>query len=252
MVDGGPITSISEFVDTVQEDYAEWGTEQHPWFRGEPGGVEHPLLPTVFREDHDENALLQHFRMRAPSVLDLPNPPDRGQTDLWLFLARHVGLPTRLLDWTEGALVGLWFALQHEEPVVWMLNPYELNRKTASDAVPNAPIITWMDPEHTEGVNAPFANVQAAWSPGGGGVQLPVAVPGTHIHGLMSAQESVFTIHGAREEGLVEMVGPECLRRYEIDLETDEPFRRLRELGVSEWSVFPDPRGLARELASRY
>ena len=53
--------------------------------------------------------------------------PMREHTDQWLFLARHAGLPTRLLDWSEGALIALHFALKDPNPVVWMLNPLDLN-----------------------------------------------------------------------------------------------------------------------------
>src|SRR5262249_9056498 len=108
-----------------------------PWFRGEPLSAKTPLLPVLFREPgkHDENRLLQQFRMKAPS-LGLGVIPPRDHTDQWLFLARHVGLPTRLLDWTEGLLVALLFAVcdSRGEPrqaedgaVVWMLDPVKLN-----------------------------------------------------------------------------------------------------------------------------
>lgn len=247
-----PIESIPEFIDAVEEDYAEWGTDQEPWFRGEPGGTEDPLLPTVFREDRDENALLQFFRMWAPSALDIDQIPDRGETDLWLFLARHLELPTRLLDWTEGALVALWFALQEDHPVVWMLNPLALNRKLASDAVPNAPTITWTGPGGDDALNIAYANIQAAWRLGQGALPLPVAVYPTHIHGYMSGQHSVFTVHGREHVGISELVGAECLRKYEIDLDTDEPFRELRSLGISGSAVFPGARGLVDELKERF
>src|SRR5262245_45848755 len=30
-------------------------------------------------------------------------------------------------DWSEAALIGLYFALKEDSPVIWMLNPLELN-----------------------------------------------------------------------------------------------------------------------------
>jgi hypothetical protein len=32
-----------------------------------------------------------------------------------------------LLDWTDGALLGLYFALCHCAPIVWMLDAAKLN-----------------------------------------------------------------------------------------------------------------------------
>ena len=137
-----PITAIPQFIQKVLE--VDW-KPVFPWFRGEPVNTPTPLLPNVFRKRYDENNLLQTFRRRA-HLLNLPVIPPLEATDQWLFLARHVGLPTRLLDWSEGALIGLYFALDAAErapdsggrSVVWMLNPYELNRKSAEDGRPNA------------------------------------------------------------------------------------------------------------------
>jgi len=157
------IKSIENFVEAVRTDSTSWNPKEPKWFRGEPRSPT-PLLPTLYRESLAaiENPLLQMFRSRAPGYHDAV--PDRERTDQWLFLARHAGLPTRLLDWTEGALIGLHFALQETEPVVWMLNPLALN-ELAGIVHPNGcqmrefPL-TWV--EHG-GKNPAFENIAGAW-----------------------------------------------------------------------------------------
>jgi FRG domain len=138
------IASVEALLTAVRSDYQAWNTKTFPWFRGEPliTTPPTPLLPALFRgpHPHDENRLLQQFRLKAPS-LGLGVIPPRDHTDQWLFLARHVGLPTRLLDWTEGLLVALLFAVYDSrgEPrpakdgaVVWMLDPVALNNSSPS------------------------------------------------------------------------------------------------------------------------
>src|ERR1700730_11420952 len=92
--------------------------------------------------------------------------PDVERTDQWLFLARHAGLPTRLLDRTEGALIGLHFALKEKEPVIWMLNPLELNELAGIVHPSGCQVrefpLTWFEPKPPN-VNAAFENIGGAW-----------------------------------------------------------------------------------------
>lgn len=254
------VTSIAEYVDVVSTEVCDW-EPAFPWFRGESDTVETPLTPMVFRiprreydDDsellvgyhYDENNLLQSFRRRA-HLLSLPIVPQRHETDLWLFLARHVGLPTRLLDWTESALVGLYFAVLQKDPIVWMLNPHELNRKSAPDSLPNVFPLTWFPGEGERNIG--FRNVQAAWRMGEGEMDLPVAIEPTNIHPRMNAQHSYFTVHGKCRQPLCEQVGRSCLRRFVIEIpDRAKTMRDLRKLGVAHSTIMPDAEALSAEL----
>jgi hypothetical protein len=242
------VHSIDQFVTTVTEDAKDW-EPAFPWFRGEPANTPTPLTPKVFRppkpgHHYDENNLLQTFRRRA-HLLGLPIIPQRHEVDNWLFLARHVGLPTRLLDWTEGALIGLYFALLEKQPVVWMLNPHALNLKSHSGSLANVFPLTWVQPE----TNIGAASIHAAWQGGAGAVCLPVAVEPTNIHPRMNAQHSYFTVHGADKSPLSRLVGGDCLRYYKIAIrDRDLAVRELRMLGVAHSTILPDAEALAIEL----
>jgi len=164
-----PIESVESFIAAVRKDSACWGSHEPKWFRGEPN-IPTALLPSLYRgfASH-ENALLQTFRARAGGFHD--TVPIREHTDQWLFLARHSGLPTRLLDWSEGALLGLYFALQADEPVVWMLNPLELNELSYTNGTSPVPKsrefrLPWHnpgDPRFAKYTNPAFENLRGAW-----------------------------------------------------------------------------------------
>lgn len=237
--------SIPQLIQLIDREYARWDTEAAPWFRGEPGDVSTPLVPTVYRRDYDENNLLQSFRRYAPTRLE--RPPERDSTDDWLFLAQHFRLPTRLLDWTEGALIGLYFALQHDHPVLWMLNPLALAGYTTTDAVPNAFALTWWDPPGPVR-NMGAANVKAAWGTPDVATDLPVPIHPTIIHPRMSVQLSCFTIFGMRRESLSRMVIEDCLVAFRLEMDRVEALDQLRTLGVRASTVFPDAEHLAIEL----
>jgi hypothetical protein len=221
--------------------------------------------------------------MKAPS-LGLMETPHRNHTDEWLFLAQHVGLPTRLLDWTEGLLVAVYFALKETNPAVWMLDPVELNRRASNLSLnDNEFSLTWFSPDKAPITRIEFAelllhlanrpngedekleakanslqlgpnlgnvNIRGAWELDRIGTELPVAIHPTNIHVRMNSQKSCFTIHGTKKQSISELVDSRVLRKYVIPSEYIDSFKNdLRMIGFTHTSIFPDLDNLAKELS---
>jgi len=139
------IRHINEFIDKIMNDLTKWDEGVKPWFRGESGNKHLPLCPKIQKfESNEENYLLQSFRRQAGGLTNVP--PRSGHTDMWLFLAQHYGIPTRLLDWTEGALHALYFAINRENSNlrVYMLNPLKLNEFAGSKNIPPNYPLSWV------------------------------------------------------------------------------------------------------------
>jgi hypothetical protein len=139
-----------------------------------------------------EFQLATTFRNRAPAFGQVPA---RGEIDKWLFLMQHTGIPTRLLDWTESALVALFFSVckqSDHDGVVWMLDPLKLNEISGLKRFAN----TWTEPV-VDYFKVPFGTANAP-------SDHPVAAQSTFVHPRMSAQKSCFTIHGSRNDSFEE------------------------------------------------
>jgi len=239
------------FITAVLNDASKWKKLTRPWFRGE-SGTEQPLCPNIAKyNEAQENHLVQSFRRKAGG---LANTPSRGETDKWLFLAQHYGIPTRLLDWTEGVLLALYFALNQEKdnPRVYMLNPHRLNELAGvkTDYL-NFPL-TW---DNKPG----YKNIALAWERRAKkrGFDLPIAVPAIYQDYRMIAQRSCFTVHGKILEPIPEILKKknidiaECLVEYDIDPTMAQTIlKELAVLGVSASTIYPDLDHLAKDIYS--
>lgn len=165
---------------------------------------------------------------------------------------QHYRAPTRLLDWSDGALVALHFALSPSVPGkpeptcdagVWMLDPWWLNG-----------VVTGR-----KSVLGPDFPKAAAYLPELYGKPIrkkwPVAVDPPHVARRIGVQRSRFTIHGTDRDGLMKLSGQRGARLAKIVLPKKKLAAMRTDLytcGVSDATVFPDLEGLARELTRYY
>lgn len=210
------------------------------WFRG--ADREHDPIPSLFRyERAGDWEIRREFRRRGVQMLSEREPQDEWE---WYILMRHHNAPTRLLDWTDSALIALYFALRSPlpeslPPAVWALDPVRLNQVVCnSDSV-----VLSNEPQAADYLTE---SQQDELRP-----ELPIAVDPIHVSRRLAAQRSRFTIHGTDRNGLIRVAArhPGVLFRITIASESAaEIFEDLRTCGVSETTIFPDLEGLSREL----
>lgn len=119
------ISSIQSLLEALDQDNA--GYNGAIWYRGQ-ASAEWALTPGYLRltTPPSEATLLKRFKQSAAMLIEMA---PRVTFD-WLFLMQHYGVPTRLLDWSESPLVGLYFAVEsmNDDGALWLLRPSELNK----------------------------------------------------------------------------------------------------------------------------
>ena len=249
------ITKLGEFVDAIRGIVQEWtlpGAAWYPapWFRGHSNS-KWRLDPSQFRvarrhggigsDWYNESTLLSEFKYRAPTYLNSARLPTDDWE--WLFLVQHYGLPTRLLDWTESALIALHFALRDNrgasDASVWMLDPWWLNKQSLGE------------------YDIPYAGDPrvSRWAPGRQELEdrLPVAIKPMQASPRITAQRGFFTIHGTDRLGLHQIAESAARKNelHELVIPVEYVIALKRDLalaGISETTVFPELEGLCREM----
>lgn len=260
--------SVSEFLACAQKARQQFRFRSDdrcgPWFRGHQR-AEWSLSPRIFREygrlrqrerTNKEDEIREEFIVRAPVLCESPpcEEPARAEWE-WYFMAQHFGTPTRLLDWTEGALIALYFAVKdnpgHYDAAVWALDPYRLNNFTVRR--------NYVIPPSAVGVTEDELKLVQPWLPHRFTKRrLPpgaIAVYPTHTARRISTQRSCFTIHGGDQAALDKLYQnrADCLMKIFIPARCAVTIRQeLDVAGIDEATIYPDLTGLGRAITLRW
>lgn len=254
--------SVPHFLKIISD--IEKNKDRQLWFRGQPNAA-WGLVPRLYRKENsvgananrtdrkkdaevreDDDETREQFIIRGATLSDI-RPTNKWD---WYFVMQHYRAPTRLLDWTEGSLIGLYFAVRENkgfhDAALWGIDPWILNKKNA--AVRRNEVIPPGDPGITEPDRRRYDKwlwdrfaKRKRWA------RLPAAIYPGHIMRRIGAQRSCFTIHGSDQRGL-DAIAEELkvplvkvvIRSWAVGSIKEE----LENCGIDETTVFPDLEGL--------
>ncbi len=290
-----PAKTVSEFINLMHEKIATISTPseiKNIWFRGEGSNkIRTPLVPKSFRkrggslndnltketiyEDviNIEGNLKASFFREAEMFLNKKGINNNNWNKY--FLMQHYGMQTRLLDWTESALIALYFSIsgshfKEDDSVVWLLSPHNYN-KSVLGQLSNGTVQTGsiyfpqqatkielidekgklnLDELFRMYLNLDFEHSYKSYEK----EFYPLAIYPYLLDERMRSQKSCFTIFGNEVNGILDFKdNHKYLTKIIIEKNSKTKIRKeLELLGISERDVFPDLSGISKSIEDKY
>jgi hypothetical protein len=238
------ISGVGDLMARLQGTRA---TGETTWYRGQ-ADYDWDLKPRVARNRgylKGEVDMLKEFRRDA-----LPRVRERPRTRWeWVFLAQHYGLPTRLLDWTENPLIGLYFAAETQadgasgplDGALFELDPARLNKAAFADA----PRVVMFDDDEFLGAYLPGEAT--------GPQQGPIAAVAARSFDRIVAQVGTFTVNHREHVDLEAVHHGRYVRRVRIPaVAKPRILAELSDMNINASTVYPDLSHLADHVKGLY
>jgi hypothetical protein len=274
------VRSLGQYLSAVKAIRKRWKIPKYfeLWFRAEDASHRKThLQPGIYRQRESG------FRKSVDKLLeiesDLYDEFGRCATQLSLtdvtiiddewssyFLMQHHGAPTRLLDWTDGALIALHFAVRDKKlppksgSIIYVLDPHWLVQLLRHHEDRKGAIHRWkqyaekypddVDEDEWERLYLP-SDAEDAKEPLLNTPETPLLWDSPHMTRRVAAQRSRFMIFGKDPDWLAKMEKERDSRLVSLTIPTgsvNKIRQELKDAGVTESVVFPDLDGLGREL----
>lgn len=276
------IKSLVEYIDAVLSKKRKFKPVNEVWFRGQ-GSKEFELVPNLFRKALDLDSKKNYNLISKSTIYQVEQNIDvsfsrkatmffnkNGIKDThWnrYFLKQHYQVHTRLLDWTENALIALFFALadqtvkDHDAQVI-ILAPFSLNNYTIKKLLKDS------NKEHYHILTCSELPKKGPLFNNGlikydelmrkyyrldveeGDELYPIAIYPQHLDERMSAQQACFTMFGNVARGLdIKDSKDTIIDSIHIASEYKQKIlEELKSIGVNYYTVFPDLDGLGKSI----
>jgi hypothetical protein len=242
------INSIDDLLSVSQKLKDDYNFRGEKWWRGQEDQA-WPLLASTWRSDKnrtDEYQRYIKFIAQAPSRHK--SVPAKSDLSSWLFLMRHYGLKTRLLDWTRSPLYALYFAVKSKpssDGSIFVLSPTRLNETNTKNRVIYTP-----DDLHSKQMIAMCFNPSPSL-PDNSNKDAPqvIALVPDEIDIRLLVQLSVFTIQSSSVPLDKQADSEKYLEKYIIPAGSKKEIKsNLSDLGIRESILFPDLEHLSKDL----
>lgn len=283
--------SVSEFIDQIiklttnYEDVSELTF----WFRGESNSkFETPLVPNAYRVLADSFKHTKNKRFFSKKIKSIESNIDaeyyrksfryfqeskvENNSVNRYFLMQHYGIQTRLLDWSENALISLYFAVSSNndfDGIVWLLNPFELNNITFQKILESTKECRMIPSFRTTSKKKKLINKNGEFRMREISRRyllmdfstddlteksyFPLAIYPPYLENRLQFQSGCFTIFGNEINGLAEIKNSAILNNITIDKSSkNKILKELAILGINENSIYPGLDGLGKSIRSKY
>lgn len=241
--------AIKEYTVKTLSDYIKCindlrSSNEILWYRGH-ADVDYLLQPTIYRKPYSwekEKSFMNEFKAKANNFI-------KAKDDYfeWLFIMQHHGTPTRLLDWSENALVSIAFATQYRKDkhkgknaIVWCLNPVKFNGEVHFGSFNDEPIPNIIENDLIQQmyINSPRT-------------KRPIAILGSYNNERIIAQKGVFTLFPEQDAFSMDSLpdAEKYLTRIVIENSSvDDIAEELYFIGLNELSLFPELESISKEI----
>ena len=263
------VKSIAHLLEFIREDVERTENQVSAigvppflgiWFRGLPS-TGFTLVPTLHRRGlsiGDEAHLMNRFKQNAFEFL---TERPQGEWE-WMLIARHHGLPSRLMDWSESVLVALYFAIADLKPdqprsdgSLWCLSPQLLNWMASRQTLrwDGLPILLDDEVFTDQDQFISLYKTSRVFDARSTVPVPPAAAMSIRTTKRIQAQQGVFTVHHADSTPIEDLADSACLWNYVIPSSAKPSIREeLRLSGITELTLFPELDEVALEAGRPY
>lgn len=249
------IDNIQNFIATIDDLI---NNKKFTFFRGDKLIDDFQLVPKIYKSTYSKISQYEKDMLTDFTFLSASKSTVTSRLYIEEMLdAQHYGLPTRLLDWSESALIALYFAVNpskeypNSDSVIWALNPEKLNKMALPDSsneIKGALPIGSSSDKYDKLINEYYTSSKE---------QLyPIAIKTRRINPRIEAQRGVFLLYCINDN-------KKCLTKYQNSNEfliqivikhevAKIMHKQLQSLGVTHYQIFPEINSIAQDIQNVY